>query len=66
MRVVISQALQDLDGETDPILDGGYKTMIMLDPHPANVRYFVGDHSFGKYRLKIVLDVYFIFEDPRS
>ena len=60
--VVVSQALQDLVGTTDPILNGGYKTMTMLDPHPANVRYFLGDHSFGKYPLKIVLEAYLIFE----
>jgi hypothetical protein len=34
--VVVSQALQDLVGTTDPALKGGYIQMTMLDPHPAN------------------------------
>src|SRR5207249_11553918 len=34
--VVISQALQDLAGTTIPELQGGFKRMTMLDPHPAN------------------------------
>jgi hypothetical protein len=34
--VVISRALQDLVGTTDPALAGGYLEMTLLDPHPAN------------------------------
>jgi hypothetical protein len=34
--VVISQAMQDLQGTTIPELEGGYKRMTMLDPHPAS------------------------------
>jgi hypothetical protein len=34
--VVISRALQDQVGTTDPALAGGYMQMTMLDPHPAN------------------------------
>jgi hypothetical protein len=34
--VVISQALQDLEGTTDPALKGAYLRMTLLDPHPAN------------------------------
>ena len=34
-----SQALQDLDGTTDPVLAGGYVKMTLLDPHPANNAY---------------------------
>jgi hypothetical protein len=34
--VVISQALEDLEGVNDPAFHGGYIQMTMLDPHPAN------------------------------
>jgi hypothetical protein len=34
--VVISQALQDLEGVNDPTFHGGFIQMTMLDPHPAN------------------------------
>ncbi len=37
--VVISRALQDLMGTTDPALQGGYFQMTLLDPHPANLRF---------------------------
>jgi uncharacterized repeat protein (TIGR03803 family) len=43
--VVISVALQDLVGTTDPVLAGGYFKMTMLDPHPANNLY--GQASFN-------------------
>jgi hypothetical protein len=33
---VISRALQDQVGTTDPALAGGYVEMTLLDPHPAN------------------------------
>ena len=45
--VVISQALQDLVGTTDSVLDGGYKAMTMLDPHPANNSFATQTASFG-------------------
>lgn len=35
-NVVVSQALQALAGTTDPVLQGGYLQMTMLDPHPAS------------------------------
>ncbi len=34
--VVISRALQDQVGTTDPALAGGYVQMTLLDPHPAS------------------------------
>ena len=37
--VVISEALQDLAGTTDPALRGGYMEMTLLDPHPANLAF---------------------------
>src|SRR5262249_11006844 len=37
--VVISRALQDLVGTTDPALQGGYLQMTLLDPHPASLRF---------------------------
>jgi len=37
--VVISEALQDLDGTNDPALRGGYMQMTLLDPHPANLAF---------------------------
>lgn len=37
--VVISEALQDLDGTGDPVLRGGYMQMTLLDPHPANLNF---------------------------
>ena len=43
--VVISQALQDLDGTTDPVLAGGYVKMTVLDPHPANNQYGLASFS---------------------
>lgn len=35
--VVVSEALQDLVGTSDPALRGGYLQMTLLDPHPANL-----------------------------
>jgi len=40
--VVISQAFLDLVGTTMPVLQGGFKRMTMLDPHPGN-------NSFGPF-----------------
>jgi hypothetical protein len=37
--VVISRALQDLVGTSDPALEGGYLQMTLLDPHPASNRF---------------------------
>lgn len=37
--VVISRALQDLNGTKDPVLAGGFVKMTLLDPHPANNDY---------------------------
>ena len=34
--VVVTQALQDLVGTTDPRLAGGYFKLTLLDPHPAH------------------------------
>jgi hypothetical protein len=36
---VISRALQDLNGTSDPALQGGYLQMTLLDPHPASNRF---------------------------
>jgi hypothetical protein len=35
--VVVSQVLQTLNGTTDPVLQGGFMQMTLLDPHPASV-----------------------------
>jgi hypothetical protein len=40
--VVISQTLQDIANEGNPIFTGGFLQMTMLDPHPAN-------NAFGKF-----------------
>ena len=53
--VVISQALQDLDGTTFPALAGGFKKMTLLDPHPANNGYSKPDYSAGSDRLSRAL-----------
>ena len=45
--VVISQALGDLVGTTDPVLAGGYKLMTVLDPHPGNNTFFQPGYSQG-------------------
>jgi hypothetical protein len=45
--VVVSQAMLDLELVTDPILDGGYKKMTLLDPHPANNSFSSLDYSTG-------------------
>jgi hypothetical protein len=37
--VVVSRALQDINGTTDPALQGGYLQMTLLDPHPASDRF---------------------------
>jgi hypothetical protein len=45
--VVISQALQDLVGTTDPVLAGGYKVMTVLDPHPGSNAFNNPGYSAG-------------------
>jgi hypothetical protein len=60
--VVISQALQDLDGTTDSVLAGGYKAMTMLDPHPANNSYATQTASFGSFSQPVVEPVYRAFQ----
>jgi hypothetical protein len=42
--VVVSQALQDLNGTTDPALRAGYLQLTLLDPHPAN-------NAFGAFAI---------------
>jgi len=41
--VVVTQALQDLASTEDPALEGSYKQLTLLDPHPANI----GDQAFS-------------------
>jgi len=45
--VVVSQALLDLELISDPVLNGGYKKMTLLDPHPANNSFASQDYSSG-------------------
>jgi hypothetical protein len=62
--VVISQALQDLLGTTDPALAGGYKTMTLLDPHPANNSFAAQTASFGSnfFAQRVVKPAYVAFQ----
>jgi hypothetical protein len=55
--VVISQALGDLVGTTDPVLAGGYKLMTVLDPHPGNNTFFQPGYSQGPGLLAAVAAV---------
>ncbi len=41
--VVVSQAMQELASTDDPALEGSFKEMTLLDPHPANI----GDQSIS-------------------
>jgi hypothetical protein len=60
--VVISRALQDLVGTTDPALQGGFLQMTLLDPHPANVRFSkFGFIPFSKLSIAGGLET-FVFE----
>src|SRR5262249_60530311 len=62
--VVISQALQDLVGTTDSVLDGGFKKMTLLDPHPANNHFAKPDYSAGSDReSKVAARIYKWFQD---
>ncbi len=62
--VVISQALQDLVGTSDPVLAGGYKDMTLLDPHPANNSFASPDYSAGKdsFSQYVVVPGYLAFQ----
>jgi hypothetical protein len=67
--VVISQALEDLAGTSDPALAGGYLQMTMLDPHPASDR-FGWYFSFFPNRLGLLAAVVlvgfqFAADDPQ-
>jgi hypothetical protein len=60
--VVVSQAMQDLVGTTDPALQGSYIKATLLDPHPANILTTGLLYSSFPLTSRIVLPPYLAFE----
>jgi hypothetical protein len=64
--VVISLALQDLVGTSDPALSGGFMQMTLLDPHPANNAF--GPFSFIPLAIDSAVEVFLfqaLAQDPQ-
>ncbi len=61
-NVVVSQALQDLEGVNDPAFHGGYIQMTMLDPHPANNQFGVLNWNSNDLLADYIAALAYIFQ----